>query len=409
MQIDWDREIDTPATIAVIGAGPVGVEAALYARFLGYSVLLFDSHRVGHRQLAWGDRLLEPTWGELTSPLGLAALAAQGTDQELPSSSASGDDAPNQSASVSYRQYIEQYLIPAARTDLLYESVQVNSRVTSISRTSCGSDPTIANERRAEQEFRLLIDSRQRGEYTQLVDIVLDCSGLARLPGLASGGGLAIGERAVQDEMLRDRVDVLGKHRTRLAGKHTLLFGRDEEACGNAIDLAQLAQAVTGTRATWIVPKQFGGHDRLSFSPHAAAEFAATARRLADNEESDSPVVSLVAWGIESIQVDADVGWRVRLQVSEEETLDIQGDELINCQRAQRDWSFTQALPLVQSQGEDGLTGEPHYYVLGQKAVGASERCTMQQAFEQIKRVFSQIGGRAELDLYETVRRHNSA
>ncbi|MEC9117285.1 MAG: FAD-dependent oxidoreductase, partial [Planctomycetota bacterium] len=30
--------IDTPATIAILGAGPIGLEAALYARFLGYEV-----------------------------------------------------------------------------------------------------------------------------------------------------------------------------------------------------------------------------------------------------------------------------------------------------------------------------------------------------------------------------------
>ncbi|MEO8268616.1 MAG: hypothetical protein ABI557_02780 [Aureliella sp.] len=409
MHIDWDPEIDTPATIAVIGAGPVGVEAALYARFLGYDVLLFDSRRVGHRQLAWGDRTLGQTWGELTSPLGLAALTAQGTDNDFPSSGGSGEEPLEQSTHVSYRQYVEQYLIPVARTDLLYESVQVNSPVTSISRTSCGGDPSIANERRAEQEFRMLIDSRQRGEYTQLVDIVLDCSGLARPLGLASGGGLAIGESTAQAGMLSGRVDILGKHRGRLAGKHALLFGRDEEACGNAIDLAQLARAVPGTRATWILPKKFGDRDASFISPNAAAEFVATARKLADNEDIDSPVVSLSAWGIEAVQVDTESGWRVRLQISEEETLDIQGAELINCQTTQCDWSFTQALPHVQRQGEDGLTGEPNYYVLGQKAVGVDERCTMQQAFEQIKKSFARIGGRAGLDLYETVRRHKSA
>ncbi|MEZ6074455.1 MAG: hypothetical protein R3C56_01900 [Pirellulaceae bacterium] len=162
------------------------------------------------------------------------------------------------------------------------------------------------------------------------------------------------------------------------------------------------------TRATWILPKQFGNHDTLSLSPPVAAEFVAAARGLADNEDNDSPVVSLAAWGIESVLMDAESGWRVRLQISEEETLDIQAAELITCQALQRDWSFTAALPLTQRQAEDGLTGEPHYYVLGQKAVGASSRCTMPQAFEQIKKTFARIGGRAELDLYETVRRHKS-
>src|SRR5690606_32674011 len=153
-----------------------------------------------------------------------AALAAQGSEKDLPAAD----------ARVSYRQYVEQYLIPVARTDLLYESVQVNSPVTSISRTCCSSSQAVPLAQRAEQEFRLLIESQQRGEYTQLVDIVLDCSGLSRRPGLASGGGMAIGERANTHEMLLGRLDVLGKQRGRLAGKHALIYGRDWTACANA-------------------------------------------------------------------------------------------------------------------------------------------------------------------------------
>ena len=33
--------IATPAKLAILGAGPLGLEAALYARFLGYAVVIF--------------------------------------------------------------------------------------------------------------------------------------------------------------------------------------------------------------------------------------------------------------------------------------------------------------------------------------------------------------------------------
>ena len=39
--------VDTPATIAVLGAGPIGLEAALYGRFLGYAVNVYERGRVG--------------------------------------------------------------------------------------------------------------------------------------------------------------------------------------------------------------------------------------------------------------------------------------------------------------------------------------------------------------------------
>lgn len=396
MQMDWDPEIDTPATIAIVGAGPVGVEAALYARFLGYFVMLFDTRRVGHRTLACGDELLAQPWSELTSPLGLAALAAQGTASDLPASD----------AQISCRQYVEQYLIPVARTDLLYESVQINSPVTSISRTCCSTASAAALDRRSEQEFRLLIDSQQRGEYTQLADIVLDCSGLSRLPGLASGGGIAIGERANSHEMLLGRLDVLGKQRARLAGKHALIYGRDWAACANALDIVRLAEEAPGTRATWIVPKQLSEQDPLRLSAETPAEFVAAAQRLVANQGSDSTIGCIAAWGTEATRFDATEGWRVRLQIEEEETLDVQGDVFINCSDARRDWNMVDSMPLATEVSADGLTGEPHYYVLGNKAVGPDASFAVPLVFEQIKQVFGRIGGRAELDLYDTVRQH---
>lgn len=397
--MDWDPEIDTPATIAIVGAGPAGVEAALYARFLGYFVMLFDTRRVGHRLLACGDQLLEQPWSEVTSPLGLAALSAQGSGKDLPASD----------ARVSYRQYVEQYLIPVARTDLLYESVQINSPVTSISRTCCSPGQAIPLAQRAEQEFRLLIESQQRGEHTQLVDIVLDCSGLSIRPGLASGGGMAVGEQASLQDVLLGRVDVLGKQRERLAGKHALIFGRDWAACANALDIARLAQEAQGTRATWIVPKQLGDQGPLSLPADTSAEFVAAAQRLVSNQDSDSPTACIAAWGIEAARFDVAEGWRLRLQVEEEETLDVQGDVFINCRNARRDWHIVDSMPLATEVAADGLTGEPHYYVLGHKAVGPDVSFAVPFIFEQIKQVFARIGGRADLDLYDTVRRHTGS
>ncbi len=395
MNIDWDPEFDTPATIAIIGGGPVGVEAGLYARFLGYDVWLFDSIKVGHRQLAWWDQPLPQAFGKVTSSLGLAALVAQGTAGELP--------APD--ACLTYREYVEKYLLPVARTDLLYDSVQIQSPVLSISRTGC--DAATPAEQRAEQEFRLLIDSKQRGEYTQLVDIVIDCSGLSQSSGLASGGGIAIGQRACQPSMQMGKVAVLGKHRDKFAGRHTLLFGRDQRACANAVELSRLAEQVEGTKLTWIIPKRLGEPEHPQLEDHCDAGFVSAVQRLVNNDHAC--VVRLSAWGIEALQVDETAGWLARLQVADEETLEVRGDTFLNCHDAICDWSFAASLAGVPAMVNDNMTAEPHYYVLGQKALGPTEACTFEKNFEQVKRVFAIIGGRADLDLYETVRRHNDA
>ena len=38
--------IDTPARLAILGAGPIGLETALYARFLGYAVDVYERGEV---------------------------------------------------------------------------------------------------------------------------------------------------------------------------------------------------------------------------------------------------------------------------------------------------------------------------------------------------------------------------
>ncbi len=393
MQLAWDPEIDTPATIAVIGGGSIGVEAALYGRFLGYTVLLFDAHKVGHRQLAWGEHLMQESWSQVTTSLGLAAIEAQGTASDFPA-----DD-----TCCTYREYVEKYLLPVARTDLLYDGVQINSPVVSVSRTGCSLNSPASITRRAEQEFRVLVDSSPRGEYSQLVDIVLDCSGLAPRRGLASGSGLAIGEIANRAKMLSGKVDVLGKHRARFAGMQTLLFGRDLTACANAIDLARLATEVEGTRITWVVPKLIGTKESFEQLPDGPGDLAATAQRLIANQHP--AVVSLPAWGIESLQHQTD--WTVRLQTGEEETLDIRGDNFINCHSLTRDWSFCDSLALTTTASDHGTSPEPHYYLLGDKLLDGP--CKISEGLAHVRRVFALIGGRVDLDLYATIPRQTAS
>lgn len=392
MHLAWDPEIDTPATIAVIGAGPAGVEAALYARFLGYEVLLLERGRVGQQQLSWGNHPLPMTWSQATSPLGLAALEAQGT----PLAATLLDARP------SYREYVEQYLLKVARSDLLYDSVQIHTSVTSISRSGCRSSDEVGLERRAEQEFRVLCDSRQRGEYSQLVDVVLDCSGRPTPTGLATGGGWAIGEQTHLGQMHRGRVDVLGKHRDAYQGKHTLVFGNDELARGNVSDLQLLASQVTGTRVTWIVPKVPGiKQAALEAECQAQLRERPASQALAAEQPLSASVVILPAWGIEAVEYAEQ--WRVRVQHQEDESLDLVADQFINCLARGPDWKAVEPLQLDVAAITDCVTAEPHYYVVGGKLSGQADMgCEL---WEHIRRVFALIGGRADLDLYSLLRR----
>ena len=72
--------------IAVIGAGPVGLEAALHAARAGHDVRVLEAGRVGEHIRRWGDVRLFSPFGMNASALGAATLAESGVS--LPESQA---------------------------------------------------------------------------------------------------------------------------------------------------------------------------------------------------------------------------------------------------------------------------------------------------------------------------------
>src|SRR5258708_33060051 len=68
--------VESPARIGVLGAGPIGLEAALYARYLGYEVDLYERRRVAEHLLQWGHSRVFTPFAANASPVGISALAA---------------------------------------------------------------------------------------------------------------------------------------------------------------------------------------------------------------------------------------------------------------------------------------------------------------------------------------------
>src|SRR5690349_3129381 len=116
--------VDSPARIAVLGAGPVGIEAALYARYLGYDVDLYERKRVGEHLLQWGHVRFRAPWSATRSPLGIAALRAQ--DPQWRS--------PDDSALLTGRELVAAYYGPLAQSDLLADSLRLGADALAISR-----------------------------------------------------------------------------------------------------------------------------------------------------------------------------------------------------------------------------------------------------------------------------------
>lgn len=129
--IDEDPStLDPPGSIAVIGAGPIGIEAALYGRFLGYDVTIFEADLVGSSMRDQQDSPLPMLPDRCLTPLALSALQAQ--NQSIGAVVAESDAATKQTLPMTIGEWIEDGLISLTETDLLRGRLRMPARVTNV-------------------------------------------------------------------------------------------------------------------------------------------------------------------------------------------------------------------------------------------------------------------------------------
>src|SRR5688572_1006633 len=94
----------SPLRVAVIGAGPIGIEAALYARTCGFAVAVYDRGPVGEHVRRWGHVRMFTHFGANVTPLGLAELRRERQSRHIPA----------ETDFVTGRQFVDAYLTPVA-------------------------------------------------------------------------------------------------------------------------------------------------------------------------------------------------------------------------------------------------------------------------------------------------------
>ncbi|MDB4339141.1 FAD-dependent oxidoreductase [bacterium] len=150
---DGPFTLDPPGTIAVVGAGPLGIEASLYGRFLGYKVTIIESNEVG------GILNQDPTLplpmlpDRCLSNLALQAIRTQKQEES------------EEILPLTLGDWVNRYLIPLTQTDLLRECLELQKQVTKI-------ESTLVDDKDAGEEippdFRLTL-SASSGETEHLV------------------------------------------------------------------------------------------------------------------------------------------------------------------------------------------------------------------------------------------------
>jgi NADPH-dependent 2,4-dienoyl-CoA reductase/sulfur reductase-like enzyme len=145
-------ENDPQPRIAILGAGPIGLEAALYARYLGYPMVIPE--RADQPANIVDDTTLP--FAQLASSLGVAALRAQNAEWQPPG----GNE------QLTTARWREIYLLPLAESDLIADVLLLGHEVVSIRRNE---DDT---------EFEIVCRDSNGDETIFQADIVVDCTGV---------------------------------------------------------------------------------------------------------------------------------------------------------------------------------------------------------------------------------------
>jgi thioredoxin reductase len=404
-------------TVAIIGAGPVGLAAAAHVLERGLRPIVLEAGgSPGHSVRQWGHVQLFSPWEYNIDRAAARLLASVGWNSPEPDQYPTG------------AELVERYLEPLATKTMLANHIQTCSRVTDISRL--GFDKLKTNGRQsAPFEVRYQNGS---GPKSVQADAVIDASGTWHSPNPAGANGLrAIGEQSAADKIAYGMPDVLGRDRARYAGKTIAVLGAGHSAIGTLIDLARLREQAPATRPIWLLrgsnpAKAYGGgaNDKLAARGELGAAFAALVAAERIELESEFRVSHLTLDGSRlvigagagcsgrNVRVDELVvatGFRSDLDFVRE--LRIQLDPAIECPTA--------LAPLIDPNEHSCGTVRPHgarelaqaepgFYFAGMKSYGRAPTFLMMTGYEQVRSIAADLAGdreaaeRVELVLPET-------
>jgi thioredoxin reductase len=402
--------------IAILGAGPIGLEAALYARNLQLPVSMFERGRVGEHLHRWGHVRLFSPFGMNSTPLGRAAIRNAKPNHDFPA-----DD-----AIITGREHLAAYVTPLSQLEAIKGCLHTESQVLAVGRRGFlkGDDP--GDARRSKQPFRLLVRDKQKGERIEEADIVLDCTGTyGQHRWLGDGGVPAAGEIAVEPNIVYGLDDILGDKKNQYAGRSTLVFGGGFSAATSVCNLATLAADNPATWTVWLArtgstaPLHRHPNDPLRERDRLAAKANNFACRNDGNIEFHAQSF------IDAIEfLGQDRGFKVTGRSAGKKTV-WEADRVIANVGYTPDTSLYRELQIHEcyaslgpmklaatlqdgdclqqtSHGPETLKNpEPNFYILGAKSYGRNSQFLLRVGFEQIREVFSLIAGKSDLDLYK--------
>jgi thioredoxin reductase len=217
--------------VLVIGAGPMGVAAAIGAADRGHDVTVLERGEVGASLRTWGPtRFFSPLHMNVSARM--RELLSGIDDEALPT----GDE------------YVDRVLLPLIESAPLRGRVRTNHAVIAIGRRGLTRGDYAGHPLRAERPFRVVCANDETFE----AEVILDASGGLTVPRPIGAGGLpAPGESQLAQKPIRT-LGELAAQLDGLRGKRVLVLGDGHSAAhaigmlaGGTIDVVWAVRSTT--------------------------------------------------------------------------------------------------------------------------------------------------------------------
>lgn len=394
-----NNEYTTGARLAVLGGGPIGIEAAVLAARSGLDVTVLERGAIGAHVARWGHVPFFSPWKLNRSPWGEAALREQGAELADPEAHPTGDE------------YLRDYLRPLVEAGGIAPHIRSHTIVHGVTRR-CARKAGMIGRRDEVGPFLVAVSDASDGPSFVEADIVFDATGVYGQPGALGPGGLpAAGEDTVGDLIERWIPDPANRDHDEYAGRHVLLVGDGHSAATTLELLVQLREAHPETRVTWVVGSRTPPYDEIPDDPlRRRLELARFGNCAARGEIEDVRVVrgdirklkrrdghvAVTFADNATVHVDrivANVGYRPDMALTREL-------QVHHCYASEGPMKLAATLLaeganadcLAQpSPGIDTLRSpEPNFWLVGSKSYGRNSNFLLRHGFEQIETILEE-------------------
>ena len=378
--------------VLVIGAGPMGIAAAIGAADRGCDVTVLERDQVGASLRTWGaTRFFSPLHMNVTPRM-----------REI-----LGSDMPDAGALLTGAEYADRVLAPLSERDPLQGRVKTGHTVVAIGRRGLTRTDYAGHPLRAERPFRVLCDN----DETFDAEVVLDASGGLTVPRPIGVGGLpARGQARLARRPIRTLGD-LHAQRDQIRGRRILVLG-DGHSAANAIGvLADLAEEEPATRVVWAVrtqnrrpceevindplPERSAVVERANRLAEVPPPFLTVERRaMIEQVAQNNGHAAITLTGNRTIDADfiaAFTGYRPDGGFLSELAVEISPVTEGGARLYRAISCVTDCLSVPAVKPDDLASGEPGFWFVGSRAYGRSRTFLLQTGFAQLEVVLDTL------------------